>query len=80
MPLFGFMAEAIANLNNADSVQLQQLRYNDENQTLLVDIHVKDVQQLEEIKLFIDARNVSASILSANEEHEWIKGRVKLTL
>jgi len=80
MPLFGFMAEAIANLNHADSVQLQQLRYNDENQTLLVDIHVKDVQQLEDIKQFIDARNVSASILSANEEREWIKGRVKLTL
>ena len=78
MLLFGHMAEAVKNLGNHNSTQLQQLRYNDKNQTLLVDLQVRDVQQLERLKQVIEARNISADILSANEEQQWIKGRVRL--
>ena len=78
MFLFGHMAEALENLDN--SSQLQQLRYNDKNQTLLVDINVRDIQQLEQLKQRIESHNISATILSANKERQWIKGRVRLSL
>jgi len=78
MQLFGQMAQALQSLGN--SSQLQQLRYNDKNQTLLVDINVRDIQQLEQLKQIVESHNISADILSANEEQQWIKGRVRLSL
>lgn len=79
MLLFGHMADAIKNQNNRSGTQIEQLRYNDKTQTLLVDLQVGDIQQLERLKQVIEARNISADILSANEEQQWIKGRVKLS-
>lgn len=80
MPLFSYVAEALKNQDDIQSTQLQQLRYNDKNQTLMVDINVKDVQQLEQLKHMIEARNVNVTILSANKERQWIKGRMRLAL
>lgn len=80
MQLFGQMAQALQSLGNSSSTQLQQLRYNDKNQTLLVDINVRDIQQLEQLKQIVESHNISADILSANEEQQWIKGRVRLSL
>ena len=80
MPLFSYVAEALDNQDDIQSTQLQQLRYNDKNQTLMVDINVKDVQQLEQLKHMIEARNVNVTILSANKERQWIKGRMRLAL
>jgi len=80
MQLFGQMAQALQSLGNSSSSQLQQLRYNDKNQTLLVDINVRDIQQLEQLKQIVESHNISADILSANEEQQWIKGRMRLSL
>jgi general secretion pathway protein L len=80
MPLFSYVAEALNNQEDIKNTQLQQLRYNDKNQTLMVDINVKDVQQLEQLKHMIEARNIKVTILSANEERQWIKGRIRLAL
>jgi len=79
MQLFSHMAQALKSLGN-NSAQLQQLRYNDKNQTLLVDINVRDIQQLEQLKQIVESHNIGADILSANEEKQWIKGRVRLSL
>jgi len=78
--LFGQMAQALQSLDNSNGTQLQQLRYNNKNQTLLVDINVRDIQQLEQLKQIVESHNISADILSANEEQQWIKGRVRLSL
>lgn len=80
MLLFGHMADAIKKQDNRSGTQIQQLRYNDKTQTLLVDLHVRDIQQLERLKQVVEGRNIDADILSANEEQQWIKGRVKLSL
>ena len=80
MLLFGHIADAIKKQGNRSATELQQLRYSDKNQTLLVDLQVRDVQQLERLKQIVEARNINADILSANEEQQWIKGRIKLSL
>jgi len=80
IPLFSYVAEALNNQDDIKSTQLQQLRYNNKKQTMMVDINVKDVQQLEQLKHMIEARNVKVSILSANKERQWIKGRIRLAL
>jgi hypothetical protein len=56
------------------------LRYNDKTQTLLVDLQVRDIQQLERFKQFLTTRNINTDILSANEDQQWIKGRIRLSL
>jgi general secretion pathway protein L len=80
MQLFGQVAGALKNLGNARDSQIQQLRYNDKTQTLLVDLQVRDIQQLERFKQFLTTRNINTDILSANEDQQWIKGRIRLSL
>lgn len=80
MLLFGHIANAIKKQNSRSATEIQQLRYNDKSQTLLVDLQVRDVQQLERLKQAVEERNINADILSANEEQQWIKGRIKLSL
>ena len=80
MTLFSYVAAALDEINEPANNLLQQLRYNDNNQSLMVDIQIKNVQQLEQLKQIIESHQVSVSILSANEEQQWIKGRLRLTL
>ncbi|MEH6357422.1 MAG: type II secretion system protein GspL [Pseudomonadales bacterium] len=78
--LFSHMAKALKDTAGNNQAQVQQLRYNDQNQTLMLDIHVQKIDQLEQLKQALAVNNIEAAILSANEEHQWIKGRVRLSL
>lgn len=78
--LFSHLAKALKDTTGNNQAQIQQLRYNDQNQTLMLDIQVQQIDQLEQLKQALASSNIKAAILSANEEQQWIKGRVRLSL
>ena len=78
--LFSHLAKALKSTAGSHQAQVQQLRYNDKTHTLMLDIHVQQVEQLEQLKKALASSNINATILSANEEQQWIKGRVRLSL
>jgi len=78
--LFSHLAKALKDTPDSHQAQVQQLRYNDKTQTLLFDIHVQQIAQLEQIKQLLESNNIKTAILSANEEQQWVKGRVRLSL
>ena len=78
--LFSHLAKALKDTAGNNQAQVQQLRYNDQNKTLMLDVHVQKIDQLEQLKQALSSSNIQAAILSANEEQQWIKGRVRLSL
>jgi general secretion pathway protein L len=77
LTLFSHLAKA---LKNSDQAKVQQLRYNDQNQTLMLNIRVQKIKHLEQLKQGLANGNITAAILSANEEQQWVEGRIRLSL
>lgn len=79
LTLLGLFSRQLSVMDRAADMQVQQLRYDSQQNTLWVDIHVKHVQQLDQLKLGLGNQDLAVTILSASSEREWVRGRLRIT-
>lgn len=79
LTLVGLLSRQLSAMGELTELQVQQLRYDSQQNTLWLDISVKHIQQLDELKQGLGNQALDVTILSANSEQQWIKGRLRIT-
>lgn len=76
--MMGVVGYQMRAMGQTQSMQLQQVRYDRAQGTMMLDIDVRQVQQLDRFKQALVGQGLAVTILSASEEREWVKGRLKI--
>ena len=78
LQLLGGVGYQIQAMNQPQSLQIQQVRYDERQNSLMLDIDVRQIQQLDQFKQELSERGLAVTILSATEEQQWVKGRLRI--
>ncbi len=79
LSLLGMLSRQLSMMGRHADMQIQQLRYDGQQNILWLDIHIKNIQLLDQLKQGLENQAVGVTILSVNKEEEWIKGRLRIT-
>ncbi len=63
----------------ANNLQMQQIRFNRQRRELIIELNSKSITQLDQLRNQLSAQGLTAELLSAIEETNGIRGRLKLT-
>ncbi len=63
----------------ANNLQMQQIRFNRQRRELIIELNSKSIAQLDQLRNQLSAQGLTAELLSAIEETNGIRGRLKLT-
>lgn len=63
----------------ASNLQMQQIRFNRQRRELIIELNSKSIAQLDQLRNQLSAQGLTAELLSAIEESNGIRGRLKLT-
>ncbi len=63
----------------ASNLQMQQIRFNRQRRELIIELNSKSITQLDQLRNQLSAQGLTAELLSAIEETNGIRGRLKLT-
>ncbi len=63
----------------ASNLHMQQIRFNRQRRELIIELNSKSIAQLDQLRNQLTAQGLSAELLSAIEEANGIRGRLKLT-
>lgn len=77
--LMGMLGRQLSLTGRLAQMQVQQLRYDSRQNTLWLDIHVKNIELLDQLKQGLESRSLKVTILSVNNEEQWIKGRLSIS-
>ena len=78
LQLMGVVGYQIQAMNQPQSLQIQQVRYDERQNSLMLDIDVRQIQQLDQFKQELSEQGLAVTILSATEEQQWVKGRLRI--
>ena len=77
--LMGMLGRQLSLTGKLAEMQVQQFRYDSRQNTLWLDIHVKNIELLDQLKQGLESRMLNVTILSVNNEEQWIKGRLSIS-
>ena len=77
--MVGMLGRQLSLTGKLAEMQIQQLRYDRRQNTLWLDVHVKNVELLGQLKRSLENQSLNVTILSVNNEEQWIKGRLSIT-
>lgn len=77
--LAGILGRQLSLTGEQAEMRIQQLRYDGQQNTLWLDIRVKNIELLDQLKQGLENRSLNVTILSVNNEEQWIKGRLSMT-
>ena len=77
--LVGMLGRQLSLTGKLAEMQIQQLRYDSRQNTLWLDVHVKNIELLDQLKRSLENQSLNVTILSVNNEEQWIKGRLSIT-
>lgn len=78
--ILGMTTQQLISLSNFSYIEVRQLRYDDNRKSLTLDINVREVQQLDALKQKLIEQKLDAVILSANQERQWVKCRMRISI
>ena len=76
--LMGRLSRQLSLTGDLGEMRIQQLRYDNRQNALWLDIHVTRIELLEQLKRGLENRALNVTILSVNNEEQWIKGRISI--
>ncbi|BFM14393.1 hypothetical protein R50073_05760 [Maricurvus nonylphenolicus] len=63
----------------ASDLQMQQIRFNRQRSELIIELNSKSIDQLDQLRNQLSSQGLNSELLSAIEENQGIRGRIKLT-
>lgn len=63
----------------ANDLQMQQIRFNRQRSELIIELNSKSIDQLDQLRNQLTSQGLKSELLSAIEENQGIRGRIKLT-
>lgn len=76
--LVGMLGRQLSAMGKLADMQIQQLRYDSQQNALWLDIRIKDIQLLDQLKQGMENQALDVTILSVNTEEQWIKGQLRI--
>ncbi len=77
--LLGIISTQLAMIGQPAQIQIENLRYDGQQNTLWLDVQVKDIQLLDQLKQALTGQVEEVKILSVSDEQQWINGRFRIT-
>lgn len=78
LSLVGRLSRQLSAMGKLADMQVQQMRYDSQQNILWLDIHIKDIQLLDQLKQGLENQALDVTILSVNNEEQWIKGQLRI--
>lgn len=79
LQMMGIVGFQLKNMNRLTDMQIQQVRYDNVQVEMILDLNVRQVQQLDQFKQQLNGQGLAVTILSASEDRQWVKGRLRIS-
>ncbi len=77
--LVGIISKQLSMIGQPARIQIQNLRYDSQQNALWLDIQAKDIQLLDQLERYLTGEVEDVKILSVSDEEQWINGRFRIT-
>lgn len=79
LQMMGIVGYQMKNMNRLQDMQIQQVRYDKAQLEMILDLNVRQVQQLDQFKQQLNGQGLAVTIMSASEDRQWVKGRLRIS-
>lgn len=78
MLLLNKSSSAYQKVNTNKNIQWQNVKFNDRQKLLVIDLTAKSIAELQQFKSALEEKNLNVEIASATNENNAVKGRIKI--